>query len=395
MSAPRWLTTYSKSLRRESTDAEQALWREIRARRFHGLRFRRQQPVGTFIADFCCFEIGLIIELDGGQHDEAKLVDAERTGHLERHGFVVVRYWNNEVLFELPSVLEDLERVVLDLMATSSGDDTVGEPGAPSYLAASGSRVARASEIPSPQSSPIGGGSHDPLSLRERARERANQRSRQRTSSAARPVSAEDVIPSEIPSPQSSPIGGGGHDPLSLRERVRERANQRPRQRTSSGERPRSAEGMFPSEIPSPQSSPIGGGGFDPLSLRERVRERANQRPRQRTSSAERRVSAEGVIPSEIPSPQSSPIGGGSLDSLRERVRERANQRPRQRTSSAERPRSAEGMFPSETPPPQSSPIGGGSLDSLRERVRERANQRPRQRTSSAQRPQCREAARP
>lgn len=98
--------TLSRRLRRDMTEAEKVLWRAFRARQFHGLKVRRQHPIGPFIADFAIIERRLIIEADGGQHDVA--CDHRRTAYLEAQGWIVVRYWNNEILENLEGVLEDL-----------------------------------------------------------------------------------------------------------------------------------------------------------------------------------------------------------------------------------------------------------------------------------------------
>jgi adenine-specific DNA-methyltransferase len=72
------------------------------------LKFRRQQPFGPYIADFCSFTAKLIVELDGGQHAENKRKDAARTKFLERGGFLVIRFWNHEVLGDTQAVLEEI-----------------------------------------------------------------------------------------------------------------------------------------------------------------------------------------------------------------------------------------------------------------------------------------------
>jgi very-short-patch-repair endonuclease len=99
-------------LRRTETDAERRIWKELRGRQFGGLKFRRQQPIGTYIADFCCLSIGLIIELDGGQHAEQIESDVQRTEFLNRRGFTVLRFWNNTVLAETDVVLESIHEAV-------------------------------------------------------------------------------------------------------------------------------------------------------------------------------------------------------------------------------------------------------------------------------------------
>jgi very-short-patch-repair endonuclease len=97
---------FARALRTKSTDAEQALWYQLRAGRFLGLKWRRQHPIPPFIVDFCCPSLGLVVELDGGQHSPP--VDSIRTGYLEAQGFLVIRYWCHLVLRERESVLADL-----------------------------------------------------------------------------------------------------------------------------------------------------------------------------------------------------------------------------------------------------------------------------------------------
>ena len=72
----------------------------------HGLKFRRQQPIGPYVVDFVSFERRLVVEVDGGQHDQpdVRVADTERTLWLERNGYRVLRFWNNEVLGNLEGV---------------------------------------------------------------------------------------------------------------------------------------------------------------------------------------------------------------------------------------------------------------------------------------------------
>lgn len=99
---------HANSLRKNQTDAETKLWCRLRNRGLSGYKFRRQVPVGRYIADFVCMEMRLIVELDGGQHAEQVTYDQEREAYLRSEGYVVVRYWNNEVLGNLDGVLETL-----------------------------------------------------------------------------------------------------------------------------------------------------------------------------------------------------------------------------------------------------------------------------------------------
>ncbi|WP_243393669.1 endonuclease domain-containing protein [Solimonas fluminis] len=86
------------------------MWYLLRDRRFFGLKFRRQHPVQPYVLDFFCQELSLAVELDGGQHNEGNNVkrDKTRSAELARRGIQVARYWNDEVLKQTESVLEDL-----------------------------------------------------------------------------------------------------------------------------------------------------------------------------------------------------------------------------------------------------------------------------------------------
>jgi len=99
--------TFAKALRTHSTDAESLLWRHLRARRFAGFKFKRQQPLGPHVVDFVCLGSRLVIEVDGGQHMENE-ADATRDAWLRQHGFRVIRFWNNDVLQRTEVVLEHL-----------------------------------------------------------------------------------------------------------------------------------------------------------------------------------------------------------------------------------------------------------------------------------------------
>lgn len=97
----------ARVLRRAMTDAEQKLWRLLRDRRFAGAKFRRQVPVGPYIADFLSFEQRLIIEADGGQHADCAR-DVVRDAFFRRSGFRVLRFWNNDILARTDGVLSAL-----------------------------------------------------------------------------------------------------------------------------------------------------------------------------------------------------------------------------------------------------------------------------------------------
>ena len=101
---------YSKVLRKSSTDAENILWYYLRNRQLAGLKFRRQEAIDNYIADFVCFESKLIIELDGGHHNIDKNIeyDTKRTKYFEDQGFKVLRFWNNEIFENIELVLETI-----------------------------------------------------------------------------------------------------------------------------------------------------------------------------------------------------------------------------------------------------------------------------------------------
>ena len=96
----------ASALRKRLTDAEQRLWQHLRGRQLHGARFRRQVPIGRFIADFASHDARLIIELDGGQHGTQRGYDELRDAELVSRGYRVLRFWDNDVLQQTDSVLE-------------------------------------------------------------------------------------------------------------------------------------------------------------------------------------------------------------------------------------------------------------------------------------------------
>lgn len=100
----------ARDQRRQPTRAEAAFWQAVRARRFANLKFKRQMAIGPFVADFCCFEHRLIVELDGEPHasDEARARDARRDAFLRREGYQVLRFPNERVLGNLDFVLREI-----------------------------------------------------------------------------------------------------------------------------------------------------------------------------------------------------------------------------------------------------------------------------------------------
>ena len=96
MARHHFLTSRSRALRKNATDAERKLWSIVRRRQLNGFKFRKQVEIDGYIVDFLCAEQRLIIEVDGGQHSPAR--DARRTAFLQSQGFRLIRFWNNDVL---------------------------------------------------------------------------------------------------------------------------------------------------------------------------------------------------------------------------------------------------------------------------------------------------------
>jgi very-short-patch-repair endonuclease len=105
-------TELARHLRRRQTDAERQLWFRLRDRRLAGLKFKRQVPIGGYVVDFLCADARLIVEIDGGQHQTQSRADASRTATLEKIGYLVVRYWNNDILSNIDGVLHDILSVI-------------------------------------------------------------------------------------------------------------------------------------------------------------------------------------------------------------------------------------------------------------------------------------------
>jgi very-short-patch-repair endonuclease len=98
----------AKRLRRNQTNAERILWFRLRDRRLGGWKFRRQFPIDRFVVDFFCADAHLIVELDGGQHSVRTDADERRTRVPEAMGYLVLRFWNNDVTRNTEGVLEEI-----------------------------------------------------------------------------------------------------------------------------------------------------------------------------------------------------------------------------------------------------------------------------------------------
>jgi adenine-specific DNA-methyltransferase len=104
---------FARELRKSMTETERLLWQDLRRGKIPGTRFRRQVPIGPYVADFACLQSRLIIELDGSQHNDRTEYDDSRTAFLETQNFRVLRFWNGHVFGEREAVIETIVWAVL------------------------------------------------------------------------------------------------------------------------------------------------------------------------------------------------------------------------------------------------------------------------------------------
>ena len=104
----------AKLLRKNITSQERKLWNILRNNQFHGLKFKRQVPIGNYVADFVCEIHNIIIELDGGQHNEQTIIenDKKRTKFLENIGYKILRFWNNEIDNNIDGVCDVIYKTI-------------------------------------------------------------------------------------------------------------------------------------------------------------------------------------------------------------------------------------------------------------------------------------------
>jgi very-short-patch-repair endonuclease len=102
----------ARRLRQQMTPTETRLWRLLRSRRFAGVKFRRQQPLGPFIADFFCDQARLVVELDGQSHVAKAAYDEQRDRWLKEHGYQVVRVWDSDVYANCEGVLRAIDNAL-------------------------------------------------------------------------------------------------------------------------------------------------------------------------------------------------------------------------------------------------------------------------------------------
>ena len=107
-------TRRSRELRNNPTEAEKRLWSALRNRQILGVRFNRQVPIGPFICDFVARTPRIVVELDGGQHALSTEFDGRRSAYLERQGYRVLRFWNNDVLENVDGVVAVIEAELRD-----------------------------------------------------------------------------------------------------------------------------------------------------------------------------------------------------------------------------------------------------------------------------------------
>jgi very-short-patch-repair endonuclease len=103
---------YARALRRTMTKAEKILWDALHGRKFHRFKFRRQAPIGSYIADFLCKAHCLIIEIDGSIHEKQRRYDHEREEELLDSGYRILHFQNHEVQHNLPAVLRHIEHTI-------------------------------------------------------------------------------------------------------------------------------------------------------------------------------------------------------------------------------------------------------------------------------------------
>lgn len=118
---------FARGLRNNMTGAERRLWSVLRCRQLKGFKFRRQAAIGKYIVDFVSFDTKLVIELDGGQHNETsnKEYDSARSAWLKKQGFSVLRFWNHEIFENQDDIADVIWKALVEV------DPTVAQPPSP------------------------------------------------------------------------------------------------------------------------------------------------------------------------------------------------------------------------------------------------------------------------
>ncbi|MBU0555532.1 MAG: DUF559 domain-containing protein [Alphaproteobacteria bacterium] len=123
-------THRARELRNSATDAERRLWTTLSNRKVAGIRFNRQVCIGPYVCDFVARTPRLIVEVDGGQHDEDHERDEARSAWLEAQGYHVLRFWNHDVLGNVEGVAQEIERALAALprpLPQAGGELSVSE----------------------------------------------------------------------------------------------------------------------------------------------------------------------------------------------------------------------------------------------------------------------------
>ena len=107
-SKPEFTRDTARQLRSNQTNPENRLWSRLRARQLEGFKFRRQHPIGPYVADFFCLEAKLVIELDGSQHADQLDQDKRRSEYLRDAGYAVLRIWNHKIISNIDEVLQQI-----------------------------------------------------------------------------------------------------------------------------------------------------------------------------------------------------------------------------------------------------------------------------------------------
>ena len=123
------MKTRARELRKDMTEAERWLWEKLRSRELDAFKFRRQRPIGPFVADFVCLKRKLIIEVDGGQHAEGLEQDKKRSEFLTGEGYQVLRFWNHEVLQNGEAVLSAIHSHLIQKQPSPHPSPVLGRGG--------------------------------------------------------------------------------------------------------------------------------------------------------------------------------------------------------------------------------------------------------------------------
>ena len=124
-----WTKNLAQRLRREMTNAEVVLWSQLRRNGVPGLRFRRQHPIGPFVADFACVSSKIVVEVDGTNHfgDAQLLHDKQRDAYIRRRGWRVIRVSNEDVYKRLDQVLDFIFRSAPPPLPSAAPPPQAGE----------------------------------------------------------------------------------------------------------------------------------------------------------------------------------------------------------------------------------------------------------------------------